>query len=43
LEFARLQFIRPAYVGIDICTHDNFAVGREFAEESIQRVEEANI
>ncbi len=24
-------------------THDNFAVGRKFAEESIQRVEEANI
>jgi hypothetical protein len=43
LESARLKFIRPAYVGIDVCTHDNFAVGREFDEESIQSVEEVNI
>ena len=43
MEFAGLQFIEPANVSIDICTHNDFVVCREFAEESFQGVKEASI
>ncbi len=43
MEFAGLQFIEPANVSIDICAHNDFFVGGEFAEESIQSDKEAGI
>jgi hypothetical protein len=43
MQFAGLQFIEPANDNIDICAHNDFVVGGEFAEESIQSIKEAGI
>ena len=43
MEYTGLHFIESADVSIDIFTHDDFVVSREFAKESIQSVKEAGI
>ncbi len=43
MEFASLKFIKSANVSIDVRAHNDFVVGGEFAEESIQSVREAGI
>ena len=43
MECAGLQVIKFANVGIDVSSHDDVVVCREFAEESVEGVKEAGI
>ncbi len=43
LEFAGLEEIEPADVGVDVCAHDDFVVCGEFVEEGIEGIKEASV